>query len=144
MEAAMGMTHLEDSTLVRGQEFQVRRMPSMPSRSGSAISEAMMGEIGREMGEIEREGREMGEIEERGPQRERGRKGERGQGGCDCEEWSQRWRFRERRRKKCGRIFRLCVEFFWIPYFLRFLRIYYFFHIEFEIKNILNFFKVIV
>lgn len=76
MEAAMGMTHLEDSTLVRGQEFQVRRMPSMPSRSGSAISEAMMGEIGREMGEIEREGREMGEIEERGPQRER----ERGEG----------------------------------------------------------------
>lgn len=52
------MTHLEDSTLVRGQEFQVRRMPSMPSRSGSAISEAIMGERWERLGE-------KGEIGER-------------------------------------------------------------------------------
>lgn len=61
----MGMTHLEDSTLVRGQEFQVMRMPSMPSRSVSAISEAIWGEI--EMTPGTRETREMRERGEGSP-----------------------------------------------------------------------------
>lgn len=56
----MGMTHLEDSTLVRGQEFQVMRTPSMPSRSVSAISEAIFGENEKEMTPGERDKRDEG------------------------------------------------------------------------------------
>lgn len=41
MEAARGITHLEASTLVRGQTFHGIRTPSIPSGSVLAISDMM-------------------------------------------------------------------------------------------------------
>lgn len=41
MEAASGITHLEASTLVRGQTFHGIRTPSIPSGSVLAISDMM-------------------------------------------------------------------------------------------------------
>ncbi|MFS7907721.1 hypothetical protein Hanom_Chr01g00074661 [Helianthus anomalus] len=43
IEAAIGMTHLLASTLVRGQAFQVMRTPSMPSGSVMGVSVDMIG-----------------------------------------------------------------------------------------------------